>query len=62
MNKDQVTGTVKKGAGKIQHAAGDLTGSNEHKAKGFKKEIEGTLQKKVGDIKESAKDAAKKHH
>jgi uncharacterized protein YjbJ (UPF0337 family) len=61
MNKDQVSGTVKKGAGKVQHAAGEILGSEEQKAKGLKKEAEGKLQKKAGDIKESVKDAKKRH-
>jgi uncharacterized protein YjbJ (UPF0337 family) len=61
MNKDQVSGTVKKGAGKVQQAAGDVIGSNEQKAKGLKKEAEGHVQKKVGDAKEAIKDTKKRH-
>lgn len=61
MNKDQVSGTMKKGAGKVQQAVGSAIGSEEQKAKGLKKEAEGRIQKKVGDAKEHAKDAKKKH-
>lgn len=61
MNKDQVSGSIKKGAGKVQQAAGDLIGSKEQKAKGLKKEAEGRLQKKAGDVKETIKDAKKRH-
>lgn len=62
MNKDQVSGTVKKAAGKAQHLAGEVLGSETQKAKGTKKQVEGSIQKKVGDAKEHAKDMKKKPH
>ena len=60
MNKDQVKGTVKDAAGKVQSKAGELMGSTEHQAKGMAKQVEGKTQKKVGNAKEMVKDSAKK--
>ena len=57
MNKDQVKGTAKDIAGKIQEGAGELTGDKEQEAKGLAKQVEGKTQKKVGDAKETVKDA-----
>jgi uncharacterized protein YjbJ (UPF0337 family) len=60
MNKDQVKGTAKDIAGKVQEKAGDLTGDKEQKAKGLGKQVEGKTQKKVGDAKEAVKDSIDK--
>ena len=57
MNKDQVKGAAKDIAGKIQEGAGELTGDREQEAKGLAKQVEGKTQKKVGDAKETVKDA-----
>ena len=59
MNKDQVKGSVKEAAGKIQEKTGKLVGSNTQQAKGMEKQISGKAQKGVGDVKESIKDAQK---
>lgn len=61
MNKDQVKGVAKDTAGKIQQAAGKLTGSKSQQAKGLEKQVSGKVQKGVGDVKEAAKDL-KNHH
>ena len=55
MNKDQVKGTAKAIAGKIEEAAGRVTGSKEHEAKGLGKQVLGKAQKKYGDAKEAVK-------
>jgi len=60
MNKDQVKGTVKDAAGKIQEKTGQMIGSADQQAKGIKKQVEGKTQKAVGDIKEVVKDAGQK--
>ncbi len=60
MNKDQVKGTAKDIAGKVQKEAGELTGSKEQQAKGLAKQVEGKTQKKVGDAKEVVKDSIDK--
>jgi uncharacterized protein YjbJ (UPF0337 family) len=58
MNKDQVEGTAKEVAGKVQEKAGEVTGSTTQQVKGLAKEVEGKTQKKVGDAKEVLKDNA----
>lgn len=55
MNKDQVKGTIKDAAGKVQTKAGEAMGSNKQQAKGMAKQAEGKAQKAVGGVKESAK-------
>jgi uncharacterized protein YjbJ (UPF0337 family) len=57
MNKDQVKGTAKDIAGKIQEEAGKLTGSTEQQVKGLGKQIAGKVQKGIGDVKQSVKDS-----
>jgi uncharacterized protein YjbJ (UPF0337 family) len=57
VNKDQVKGTAKDIAGKIEEEAGKVVGSKEHEAKGLGKQISGKAQKKYGDAKEAVKDA-----
>ena len=57
MNKDQVKGTLKDMAGKIQEEAGKLLGSEEQRVKGLKKQAECKIQKGVGDLKEVVSDA-----
>lgn len=59
MNSDQVKGSMKDAAGKVQQKAGELTGSKEHQAKGLARQAEGKMQKGVGDVKETVKDASK---
>jgi uncharacterized protein YjbJ (UPF0337 family) len=57
MNTDQVKGTAKDIAGKVQEEAGKLVGSKSQQAKGVAKQVEGTVQKHVGNVKEVVKDA-----
>ena len=57
MNKDQVKGTVKEAAGKVQQKTGKLLGNPKQEAKGLATKLEGKVQKKVGDAKEALKDA-----
>jgi len=56
MNKDQVKGTTKEAAGKVQEKVGKVTGSTEQQAKGVAREMEGKVQKEVGNLKEDVKD------
>lgn len=60
MNKDQVKGTLKDAAGKVQQAAGKLIGSDAQKLKGIKKQVKGKAQKAAGDVKEAATSASNK--
>ena len=60
MNTDQVKGTLKEAAGKVQTKAGELIDSPEQQAKGLLNQAEGKTQKSVGDAKEVLKDAVDK--
>ncbi len=55
MNKDQVKGTAKEVAGKVQEKTGELVGSKTQQAKGMAKEVEGKAQKAAGDVKDAVK-------
>jgi len=60
MNKDQVKGSVKDAAGKVQEKTGEAIGSTEQQAKGLAKQVEGKVQKNVGDAKGVLKDSGRK--
>ncbi len=60
MNKNQLKGTTKDVAGKVQEEAGKLVGSKEQQAKGLSKQISGKIQKGVGDVEQSAKEFNKR--
>jgi uncharacterized protein YjbJ (UPF0337 family) len=53
MNKDQVKGTAKDVAGKVQEGVGKAVGSKEQEAKGLGKQVEGKVQKGIGDVKDA---------
>ncbi len=59
MNTNQVKGTLKDGAGKVQEQVGKVTGSEEQQGKGLVKQAEGKAEKAYGDVKEVLKDATK---
>jgi uncharacterized protein YjbJ (UPF0337 family) len=48
---------VKKVEGRVQKAAGDLTGSNKQKLKGTIKEAEGQAQETLGKAKDAVRKA-----
>lgn len=60
MNRDQVKGTAKNIAGKVQETVGQVTGNTSQQVKGVGKQIEGKIQKGMGDIEQAAKDTEKK--
>jgi uncharacterized protein YjbJ (UPF0337 family) len=60
MNKDQVKGSVKETAGKVQEGVGRAIHSKEQQAKGLGKQIEGNVQKNFGNLKEAVKDGTKR--
>ena len=60
MNKDQLKGSAKDIAGKVQEKAGELTGSEKQQVKGLKNQVEGKVQKGVGDVKEALDEANEK--
>ena len=54
MNRDQVKGTMKDVAGKIQRKAGEITGSTSQQIKGGAKQVAGKVQKAIGDVQADA--------
>jgi len=60
MNKDQVKGTLKDVAGKLQETTGQVLGDHSQQVKGIKKQVDGKAQKAVGDIKAVVKDSTRK--
>lgn len=59
MNKDQIKGTAKHAAGKVQEHAGKLVGNKSQEAKGIAKQASGKTQKGMGDVSQRVKDATK---
>lgn len=65
MNKNQIKGSAKEIAGKVQAETGKLVGSEEQQAKGTARQVAGNVEKNFGNAKEAVKDAVdkvKKHH
>jgi len=60
MNSDQIMGTIKDAAGKVQRKAGEAVGSPNQQVKGAAKQAEGKAQKSLGDIKDAVKDSQKR--
>jgi len=54
---EQFTGMANKGVGRVEDAAGGLTGNAELQAKGKLKEAVGSVQQAFGEAKSSVKDA-----
>jgi len=59
MNNNQIKGTAKNIAGKVQEEAGKLIGNKEQQVKGLGKQIAGKAQKTFGDAKEIAQNASR---
>lgn len=59
MNRDQIKGTAKDIAGKVQRKVGEATGNAEQQVKGGAKQVEGKLQKGAGDVQQAAENANK---
>jgi uncharacterized protein YjbJ (UPF0337 family) len=53
MNKDQVKGSIKQAAGKVQQKVGEAVGSEKQQAKGIGKQVAGAVQKGIGNAKEN---------
>jgi len=60
VNRDQVKGTAKDIAGKVQQKVGEVTGNTSQQVKGVGKQIEGKIQKGIGDVEQAAKDTEKR--
>jgi uncharacterized protein YjbJ (UPF0337 family) len=59
MNRNQVKGTAKDVAGKVQASVGKAIDSPSQQLKGVEKQVEGKLQKGVGNVQQAAADARK---
>ena len=57
MTRDQVEGTAKDVAGKVQRKVGEATGNASQQIKGGAKQVEGKLQRGAGNL-EKASDKA----
>ena len=57
MNRDQVEGTAKDVAGKVQRKVGEATDNTSQQIKGGAKQVEGKVQRGVGNL-EKASDKA----
>ncbi len=53
MNQDQVKGSLKDVAGKLQRKAGEVLEDKDQQSKGTGKQVEGKTQKIVGNIKDT---------
>jgi uncharacterized protein YjbJ (UPF0337 family) len=61
MNKDQVKGTAKDVAGRVERQVGEWTGDTEKQVHGAAKQVEGKVQKTYGDVKDAGEKAANEH-
>lgn len=59
MNRDQVKGTAKDLAGKVQQKVGEVTGNTDQQIKGGARQVEGKVQRGVGDAEQAANRANK---
>jgi len=55
MNRDQVKGVAKHIKGQVQQEVGKMTGDTSTRVPGQAKELEGRLQKGLGDAKETVR-------
>jgi uncharacterized protein YjbJ (UPF0337 family) len=61
MNKDQIKGSAKEAAGKVQKNVGKAVGSTGQQIKGGVREIVGKAQKAYGDAEEQDKKEQKRN-
>lgn len=60
MNKEQIKGTAKEVAGRVQEGVGKAINSPEQQLKGMGKQVEGKIEKNLGNLKEVIQDANKR--
>jgi uncharacterized protein YjbJ (UPF0337 family) len=53
MNRHQVVGTAKNVAGRGQQKVGEVIGSKTQQAKGLARQVEGKMQKGMGNVEEA---------
>jgi uncharacterized protein YjbJ (UPF0337 family) len=59
MNNEHVKGAVEKGKGKIEEAAGHVTGNTKLENEGKVDQVKGAAHNAAGDVKDSVKEASK---
>ena len=59
MNRDQIKGTAKDIAGKVQRKVGEVTGNTNQQIKGGAKQVEGKVQRGMRDAEQAADRANK---
>ena len=57
MNRDQVEGTAKDVAGKVQRKVGEATDNASQQIKGGAKQVEGKIQRGVGNLEKASDNA-----
>jgi uncharacterized protein YjbJ (UPF0337 family) len=62
MNKDQVKGRIDQATGAVKEATGKAVGNKNLEVKGQLEKVGGKVQATYGDLKEDAKDGAKRHN
>ena len=60
MNRNQMKGAAKNGAGKVQQKVGELTGNKIQQAKGIAKQVEGKVQRGAGNVEQALDKARRK--
>jgi uncharacterized protein YjbJ (UPF0337 family) len=58
MDKNEVEGTIRNVAGRIEDAAGALTGDTGHQIKGKARQVAGTAQAKAGEVLDDVREFA----
>ena len=61
MDKDRMAGTAKQAKGSVKEMAGKVLGDSKLKAEGAAEKLAGKAQNAAGGLKDSLRDAAKKH-
>ena len=59
MNRDQIKGKMKDVKGRVERQAGEWTGNKDAQVKGMGDQLEGKVQKGVGDLKDAGRKAMK---
>jgi uncharacterized protein YjbJ (UPF0337 family) len=59
MNRDQVEGTAKDVAGKVQRKVGEATDNTSQQIKGGAKQVEGKIQRGAGNLEKASDNADK---
>ena len=60
MNRDQVKGTAKDIAGKVQRKVGEQTGDIGDQIKGGARQVEGKIQKGIGNVEQEVNEARRR--